>query len=123
SRGAPCWCRCSRTRSKSRACSPGNSSTRTGHLAGSWLPLPRLARGGTRRRRRRLRMERGWTGDGSEIFDGEETDREVFRRVFGYLPAPGVRVPRFTSDWDMATAVLRHVEEAWRPLSVEVKRR
>ncbi len=68
-------------------------------------------------------MERGWIGDGSDAFDAEGTDRDVFQRVFGYLAVPGVTVPRFTRDWDMATAVLRHVEEAWRPLAVEVKQR
>jgi len=47
----------------------------------------------------------------------------VFQRVFGYLAAPGVNVSRFTEDWDMMTAILRHVEEAWRPHSIEVKRR
>ena len=52
-----------------------------------------------------------------------ELDRAVFQRVFGYLAAPGVNVPRFSADYDMATAILRHVEEALRPLTVEAKRR
>ena len=43
--------------------------------------------------------------------------------MFGYLAARGVNVPRFSADWDMTTAILRHAEEAWRPLSIEVKRR
>ena len=68
-------------------------------------------------------MERGWTGDGAAPSDAAELDRAVFQRMFGYLAAPGVKVPRFTADWDMATAILRHVEEAWRPLSIAVKRR
>jgi hypothetical protein len=69
-------------------------------------------------------MEHGWTGDGGPQDDGDpDLDAEVFRRVFGYLPAPGVKVPRFSSDWDMATAVLSHVREAWRPLSIDVRQR
>jgi hypothetical protein len=68
-------------------------------------------------------MERSWIGDGSPLFDAAELDRAVFQRVFGYLAAPGVKVPSFTYDWDMATDILRHVEEAWRPLSIEVERR
>ena len=44
---------------------------------------------------------------------------DLCRRV----AAPGVNVPLFSADFDMATAILRDVEEAWRPLSIEVKRR
>src|SRR5262249_59050171 len=68
-------------------------------------------------------MERGWTRDGSARFDAAEPDRAVFQRVFGYLAAPGVKVPRFTEDWEMATAIPLHVEEAWRPLSTRMGRR
>ena len=35
---------------------------------------------------------------------------------------PQLNVPRFAADYDMATAILRHVEEAWRLLAIEVKR-
>lgn len=69
-------------------------------------------------------MERGWTDSGNPChFDAADLDRRVFEKVFGYLPVPGVNVPRFTSDWDMATAVLRHIDEAWKPLGIEVQER
>jgi hypothetical protein len=69
-------------------------------------------------------MEHGWTTDGGPPDVGDpDLDAEVFRRVFGYLPAPGVNVPRFSRDWDMATAILSHVWEAWRPLSIDVRQR
>ena len=68
-------------------------------------------------------MERGWTGDGAARFDAAELDRAVFQRVFGYLAAPGVKVPRFTEDPDMTEAVIRHVEEAWRPQEFRIWRR
>jgi hypothetical protein len=69
-------------------------------------------------------MDHGWTTDGGPQDEGDpDLDRDVFRRVFGYLPAPGVKVAGFSSDWDMATAVLSLVREAWRPLSIEVRQR
>ena len=67
-------------------------------------------------------MEHGWTTDGGPQDQADpELDADVFRRVFGYLPAPGVNVPRFSRDWDMATAILSDVREAWRPLAINVE--
>src|SRR5262249_34745041 len=59
-------------------------------------PHPTLA--ATKRALPRRLMERGWTGDGTAAFDTGELDRAVFQRVFGYLAAPGVKVPRFSIE-------------------------
>jgi hypothetical protein len=54
-------------------------------------------------------MEHAWNFDGGPRDAGDpELDREVFRRVFDYLPVPGVKVPPFSRDWGMATAILSH---------------
>jgi hypothetical protein len=47
-------------------------------------------------------------------------ERDVFQRVFGYRAAAGVKVPRFTEDYEMTQAVIRHVDAAWEPRSFQV---
>jgi hypothetical protein len=50
-------------------------------------------------------------------------EREVFERVFGYRAARGVKVPRFADDHEMTEAVISHVEEAWKPQELRIRRR
>ena len=69
-------------------------------------------------------MEHGWRTRADPTDAAlRALEREVFQRVFGYLAAPGVKVPRFTEDSDMTDAVISHVHEAWRPQEFRIWRR
>jgi hypothetical protein len=69
-------------------------------------------------------MGRVWTIDRSPSDASiRALEREVFERVFGYLAAPGVKVPRFTEDHEMTEAVISHIQDAWKPQDFRVWRR
>ena len=69
-------------------------------------------------------IEHGWTtGADPSAASMRALEREIFDRVFGYLAAPGVKVPRFTEDHAMTEAVIDHVRERWRPSEFRICRR
>src|SRR4051794_35444707 len=69
-------------------------------------------------------MEGGWTGDrAASDASLRALEREVFKRVFGYRAARGVKVPRFTEDHEMTDAVISHIQEGWQPQEFRIWRR